>query len=115
MSRQAVKFPAIIADLVNSVLHGPATTSVLLRQVVAARAGTLGTAPREPASLPAELAPYVDRLAQQPGTVDSAEITTLRLAGYGEEEIFELTVSVALGAALARLEQGLAALQEAEG
>jgi alkylhydroperoxidase family enzyme len=114
MSRQAVRFPALIADLVNSVLHGPGTTSALLRQVVAARAGALGGARREPASLPAELAPYVDRLAQQPGTVGGSDIAALRLAGYSEEEIFELTVSVALGASLARLERGLAALQEAE-
>ncbi len=114
MSREAVRFPAVIADLVHGVLHGPGATSALLRQVVAARAGAPAGARREPVSLPADLAPYVEQLAEQPGAVTGSEITALRLAGYGEEEIFELTVSVALGAALARLERGLAALQEAE-
>lgn len=114
MSRQSVKFPAVIADLVNSILHGPGETSVLLRQVVAARAGAPSTPRQEPASLPAELAPFVDRLANEPATIKNADIVALRVAGYDEDEIFELTIGVALGAALARLERGLAALQEAE-
>jgi alkylhydroperoxidase family enzyme len=114
MSRPSVKFPAVIADLVSSVLHGPGETSVLLRQVVAARAGARSAPRQEPAALPAELAPFVDRLANEPGVIESGDIVALRVAGYDEDEIFELSVSVALGAALARLERGLAALQEVE-
>lgn len=114
MSRQAVKFPAVIADLVNSVLQGPGATSVLLRQVVAARAGAPSVPRREPAALPAELAPFVDRLAHEPATIANADVVALRVAGYDEDEIFELAISVALGAALARLERGLAALHEVE-
>ncbi|MDT8307214.1 MAG: hypothetical protein RRC07_14880 [Anaerolineae bacterium] len=114
MSRPSVKFPAVIAGLVNSVLHGPGETSVLLRQVVAARAGAPSMPRREPASLPAELAPFVDRLANEPATISSADIVALRVAGYNEDEIFELAISVALGAGLTRLERGLAALQEDE-
>ena len=113
MARKTVKYPAAIADLVHAVLQGPGTTSVLLRQAAAYRASALSATAIEAAPLPAGLAPFVDRLAQQPGSLRSAEITALRVAGYDEDEIFELAVGVALGAALARLEQGLAALQEA--
>jgi alkylhydroperoxidase family enzyme len=113
MARQAIKYPAVIADLVHAVLHGPGEASVLLRQAAAARAAELSAGAVEAGPLPAGLAPFVDRLAREPGKMRSADVTALRVAGYDEDEIFELAVGVALGAALARLEQGLAALQEA--
>lgn len=113
MSRKAIKYPAVIADLVHAVLHGPGETSVLLRQAAAARAVHVSTGADEPGPLPAGLAPLVDRLARDPGNLRSADMMALRVAGYDEDEIFELAVGVALGAGLSRLEQGLAALQEA--
>ena len=39
------------------------------------------------------------------------DIVALRTAGYSEDAIFEITLSAALGAGLARLERGLAALK----
>lgn len=113
MSRKAIKYPAVIANLINAVLHGPGETSALLRQAVASRAAPKGANAGEPGPLPPGLAPFVDRLAHDPGNLGSADITALRVAGYDEDEIFELAVGVALGAALGRLELGLAALQEA--
>jgi hypothetical protein len=38
-------------------------------------------------------------------------VASLRRAGYSEDAIFEITSSAALGAALGRLERGMAALQ----
>lgn len=113
MARKTIKYPAVIADLVHAVLHGPGETSVLLRQAAAARAGVLAPNTAELGPLPPGLAPFVDRLAQEPGKLRSVDVTALRVAGYDEDELFELATSVALGAALSRLEQGLAALQEA--
>lgn len=113
MPRRTIKYPAVIAGLVHAVLHGPGETSVLLRQAAAARAATLSAGSVELGPLPPGLAPFVDRLAQEPGKLHGADVTALRVGGYDEDEIFELATSVALGAALARLEQGLAALQEA--
>jgi alkylhydroperoxidase/carboxymuconolactone decarboxylase family protein YurZ len=40
------------------------------------------------------------------------DIAGLHQAGYSEDEIFEITLSAALGAGLARLERGFAALKE---
>jgi len=42
------------------------------------------------------------------------DLTALRRAGSSEDAIFEITVSSALGAALDRLERGLAALRGEE-
>jgi len=44
--------------------------------------------------------------------VTDADIEGLLRAGFSEDEIFEVTASAALGAALARLERGLAVLEE---
>ncbi len=113
MSRKAIRYPAVIADLVHAVLQGPGETSALLRQAVASHAAPLQAGDGEPGPLPPGLAPFVERLAGDPGNLSRADITAMRMAGYDEDEIFELAVGVALGAALGRLEQGLAALQEA--
>ena len=42
------------------------------------------------------------------------DLNALRRAGSSEDAIFEITVSAALGAALDRLERGLAALRGEE-
>jgi alkylhydroperoxidase family enzyme len=43
--------------------------------------------------------------------VTDEDIGALREAGYTEDQIFEATVSVALGTALMRLEAGMTALR----
>jgi hypothetical protein len=44
-------------------------------------------------------------------TVTDADVQELKAAGLSEDEIFELTVSTAVGVGLGRLETGLAALR----
>lgn len=44
--------------------------------------------------------------------VTDSDIAGLKAAGFGEEEIFEVTVATALGAALDRLAAGLRAVGE---
>jgi alkylhydroperoxidase family enzyme len=43
--------------------------------------------------------------------VTDADVEALRHAGYSEDAIFEITLSAALGAGLARLERGIEALR----
>jgi len=43
--------------------------------------------------------------------VTDADVAGLAPAGYSEDAVFELTVAAAVGAALNRLERGLAALR----
>jgi len=61
--------------------------------------------------LPADLSEFVDRVAVDAWRVTSEEVATLLEAGYTEDEVFEVTVSAAMGAACGRLERGLAALR----
>jgi alkylhydroperoxidase family enzyme len=56
------------------------------------------------------MASYVDKVALHAYKVVDADIEALKAAGYSEDEIFEVTVAVAVGAALERLERGLRAL-----
>jgi hypothetical protein len=44
--------------------------------------------------------------------ITDANFTALKAAGYGEDEIFELTVAAALGASLRHLDAGMRAVRE---
>jgi alkylhydroperoxidase family enzyme len=86
-----------------SVLDSRGKTSSELRRAIASR---------KSAGVPDALQSYADRVAQHAYTVTDADIDGLLRAGYSEDEIFEVTATAALGAALARLERGLAVLKE---
>jgi hypothetical protein len=116
------------ARLVDSVLASPGHSSNALRQAVFTRA--LGSDPLSPSpsgphplspspfgrggtneELPVVLAAYVDKVARHAYKVTDEDVVTLLRAGSSDDALFELTVSAALGAALLRLERGLAALR----
>jgi alkylhydroperoxidase family enzyme len=61
--------------------------------------------------VPEELIRYVDKVTKHAYKVTDADVEALRHAGYSEDAIFEITLSAALGAGLARLERGLEALR----
>jgi alkylhydroperoxidase family enzyme len=44
--------------------------------------------------------------------VTDVDINQLKVAGYSEDELYELTISAALGAGLARLNRGLELLKD---
>ncbi len=88
-----------------------AATDPSLRQAVEARAASLGSRPGPVEQVPQELTAFVDRVAQHAYEVTDDDVLALRHAGYSEQAIFEITASAALGAGLARLERGLAALR----
>ena len=54
---------------------------------------------------------YCDTVRRHAYRVTDAQVDELRVAGLGEDEIFEVTVAAAVGAGLDRLEAGLAALR----
>ncbi|MEM7126086.1 MAG: hypothetical protein AAF702_07150 [Chloroflexota bacterium] len=58
-----------------------------------------------------EWKPYIDTVTQHAYRITDSHIAHLKDIGHSEDEIFELTVSAALGSGLARLEQGLAAIE----
>lgn len=68
---------------------------------------------RETRAIPAALAPYVIKVALHAYKITDDDVLALKRDGYSEDEIFEVTASAAVGAALMRLEQGMTALNAA--
>jgi alkylhydroperoxidase family enzyme len=68
-----------------------------------------GARPGRPA--PPAFAPYLDKVRRGAYQVTDADVQALKAAGFSEDEIFEHTVSAAVGAGLERLETGLRALE----
>jgi alkylhydroperoxidase family enzyme len=98
----------------TSAVLGPtrgAATEPSLRQAVEARAASFGSRPGPRAEVPPALTAFVDRIAQHAYQVTDDDVLALRQAGYSEQAIFEIAASAAVGAGLARLERGLAALR----
>ena len=57
------------------------------------------------------LASYLAKVRETSYRISDADVGALRAAGHSEEEIFELTIAAALGAALCRLDAGLQAIR----
>ncbi|MEX1184378.1 MAG: hypothetical protein WEF86_14295 [Gemmatimonadota bacterium] len=98
------------AQLSAATLDGPGDTDAGLRRSVNARAAAHATGARLPA-LPEPLVAYVDKVALHAWRITDDDTTALRVAGYSDDDIFELTIAAAAGAGLARLDRGLAALK----
>ena len=84
----------------HTVLEGFGHTDAALRQQVAS------------GSAPPDLAPLVDKIRNHAHRVTDAEIDALR-ARYTEDQLFEIIVAAALGAAEHRLKRALAAVEKA--
>lgn len=112
------RYRALTEQVRDAVLTTPGETPSELRRAVAARAAALGAnraAGGGPGGVvPAPLTSYLDKVALHAYRVTDADVTALRRAGSSEDTLFELTLSAALGAALGRLERGLAALRGEE-
>ena len=63
--------------------------------------------------VPERFAAYVDTIHDHAYQVSDRTVSDLRAAGASQDEVFEVTVSAAFGAARARLEAGLAAMHDA--
>ncbi len=98
---------------IDALFAGPAVCSPQLRQSVEAHAARLGGAHREPVETPADLTPYLTKIALHAYRITDADIEHLKACGYSEDAIFEITLCAAMGAGLARLERGMTALKGA--
>ena len=111
MERASGPYAALTQRLVDAVVATPGETSSELRRAAVARAAKPGGPGN---GLPAPLADYVDKVALHAYQVTDGDLAALQRAGTSEDAVFEITVSAALGAALARLKRGLAALRGEE-
>jgi hypothetical protein len=84
----------------EAVLHGPGTTAAALRQAVARG---------EP---PEELRGLVEKIRLHAYRVTDEDLAELR-DRYSEDQLFEVVVAAALGAADVRLRAAMRALEEA--
>jgi alkylhydroperoxidase family enzyme len=64
--------------------------------------------------VPEVMRTYVQKIVTSAYKLTDEDVQLLLRAGYSEDQIFELTVSAALGAGLTRLKRGLESLEEGE-
>jgi hypothetical protein len=105
-----MRYEVFTQRLLEAVLDAPGHTPSELRRAVLARAARLAGA-RGGAPAPAPFGSYVDKIAQHAYKVADADVTALQQSGNSDDVLFEVTVSAAVGAALGRLERGMAALR----
>ncbi|HEX6627017.1 MAG TPA: hypothetical protein VF105_03585 [Gemmatimonadaceae bacterium] len=86
--------------VLTRVLNSPGETEPALRQAAANGKG-----------LPADLQPLVDKIHRHAYKVTDEDISAAQ-AKYGDDKMFEIVVSAALGAANQRLQAGLKALNQ---
>jgi alkylhydroperoxidase family enzyme len=103
-------YPAKVQRMVDALEQSPGATATSLRRAVIDRSAALGGAAREEGDVPEELDGYVKKIALHAYRVTDDDIAALKEAGYSEDAILEITLGAALGAGLARMEAGLAAL-----
>jgi alkylhydroperoxidase family enzyme len=84
------------------VLRGPGKSDPALRQLAADRS----------AELPRELAALIDKVHRHAYKVTDEDMADLK-SRYNDDQLFEIVVSAALGAARERLAAGWRALEEA--
>lgn len=90
-----------VEALQQAVLGSPGVTSTATRAAAAD-----GALPDEP------LGTYAAKVRESSYRVTDADIDALKAAGRSEDEILEVTVAAALGAALQRYERGMRILRE---
>jgi alkylhydroperoxidase family enzyme len=106
-----MRYNAFHDHLIDSVLAKDAHTPQALRRAVLER----GKHPGGPAGdVPEALTHYVDTVARHAYKVTDADVAKLKQAGQSDDALFEITVVAAVGAAMHRLERGLAALEGRE-
>jgi hypothetical protein len=84
-----------------TVLEGPGESDPAIRQAAAANS----------AQVPPELQALVEKIHRHAYRVTDEDIARLQ-ATYGDDRLFEIIVSAAVGASRARLAAGLRALEE---
>jgi hypothetical protein len=88
-------------------------TSPELRRTIERYTANLSRSRQEIITIPPELEAYIGKVTLYAYKVTDEDITALKALGYTEDELFEITISAALGAGRTRLECGLAALKGA--
>jgi alkylhydroperoxidase family enzyme len=100
-----------VRALVDAIRTGEGASRPDVRRWAESRAAGDDDAER-PAGAPEALIGYADLVATAAYRTTDADIDRLRASGLSDDEIFEITAAVAVGAGRRRLERALAALDE---
>ena len=103
-----MRYESFRNGLIDAVVNAPGDTPPALRKAV------LDRAKGHRDGVPEGLRPYVDTVARHAYRVTDRDVAALQQAGHSDDALFEITVAAAVGAALHRLERGLAALRGEE-
>lgn len=101
MDEALARHAGLVAAVRRAVFEDPAETEPALR-----RGAGAGSPLADPWGT------YAEKVRDHSYRITDADMAALKAAGRTEEEIFEITVAAATGAALQRLEAGLRALRE---
>jgi alkylhydroperoxidase family enzyme len=93
------KFSTKLAELERRLLDRPGSLDPSLRRTAA-----FGT------RVPEQVAGYVEKVRRHAYEVTDAEVEALKASGWAEDQLFELTLAAAYGAARRRLDAGLEAM-----
>lgn len=96
------RYRAYEEKLRTSVTHAPGVLSPEVRAAILQR---------DMQKVPPVLVPYVTKVALHAYRITDEDVLQLQRDGLSEDEIFEATAAAAVGAALFRLEKGMAALR----
>jgi len=106
-----MRYQSLHERLVETLLSTRGDTTPARRRAALERAkGNRGAGDE----LPQALAAYVDTVARHAYKVTDADLVSLQQAGHSDDTLFEVTVAAAVGAALHRLDRGMAALRGEE-
>jgi hypothetical protein len=94
------RFEHLRRKLEETVLGAPGETEPAFRRKVARGVG-----------VPPALAGFVDKIRRYAYRVTDEEVAELKASGHGEDALFEVMASAAVGAAQERLEAGMRALR----
>jgi hypothetical protein len=107
-----MRYTDLSQHLIDAILTSPGETVPTLRRAIEEQSAQWSSSsPQQVEQVPPELVTYVKKVALYAYKTTEEDIEALRKAGYGEDAIFEITLSAALGAGMTRLERGLAALK----
>ncbi|GHO60017.1 hypothetical protein [Ktedonobacter robiniae] len=103
--------------LTQSVQTAPGSTTPTLRKALTEYVKQASIANEDcigsESDFPSDLQAYITKVRKYAYKVTDEDIEQLRQAGYNEEAIFEITLSIALGAGTKCLMQGIAAIEGA--
>ena len=105
-----IRFQQEITNLIETVLAGPGHADTALRHAVAARASELSGGGAGEQGLPEPLGEWVDNVAKHAYKTLDREVEVLK-QHYTEDQIFEVTVAAATGAAHTRFGRAVAAIR----